>query len=224
MAEGWNSVRHASLCLAPNRQQQLLLLRGHGVPLLCPLARTAAVRGNPKENTDKSRCGWPVLSALGPRSASTYRHCEVSGDQHGDGSAESSRFLDSTPRTARDRLNSRALTVAFPTQLQRSPLKKQHPAVWAALPLTPPRHDGWAKQTHGGSGEGRGAHHQLCQHMGMGGSPSSSLGRDPFISKEVLRPQFPLGDEGTSSSCGENEGPGIVSYPSAGLPTSSGEL
>lgn len=180
-----------------------------------PLARPAAVKRNPKENTDKNRCSWLVHSDLGPQSASTYRHCKASGDQHGGCSAESSQIL-STLKTARDRPNSHALTVASPTQLQRSPPKKQHPVVEDSAPAHPAVKAGQSRlETMVG---GRGRHSiNYVNTMGRGGSPRTSFQRDTFISKEVLSPHLLPGNEGAyfSSSYGENKGQGVVSSLSA---------
>lgn len=138
-----------------------------------PLARPAAVKRNPKQKTDKNRCSWPVHSDLGPQSASTYSHCKASGDQHGGCSAESSQIL-STLKTARDKPNSHALTVASLTQLQRSPLKKRHPVVWDSIPTHPAVMAGQSRlETTGG---GRYSINYV-NTTGMGGSPSTSFRR-----------------------------------------------
>lgn len=139
------------------------------------LARPATVKRKPKENTDKNRCSWLVHSDLGPQSASTYRHCKASGDQHGGCSAESFQIL-STLKTARDRPNSHALTVASPIQLQRSPLKKQHPVVGDSAPAHPAVTAGKSRlETMAGRGEGGEAQHQLWQHNRYGRQPKDQL-------------------------------------------------
>lgn len=180
-----------------------------------PLARPATVKRKPKENTDKNRCSWLVHSDLGPQSASTYRHCKASGDQHGGCSAESFQIL-STLKTARDRPNSHALTVASPIQLQRSPLKKQHPVVGDSAPAHPAVTAGKSRLKTMAGGGGR---HSINygNTTGMGGSPRTSFQRDTFISKEVLSPHLLPGNEGAyfSSSYGENKGQGAVSSLSA---------
>lgn len=176
----------------------------HAIPPLHPWQDLPQSRETPRRiQTRTDAAGWSTAT-WGPQSASTYRHCK-----------ESFQIL-STLKTARDRPNSHSLTVASPTQLQRSPPKKQHPVVEDSAPAHPAVKAGQSRlETMVG---GRGRHSiNYVNTMGRGGSPRTSFQRDTFISKEVLSPHLLPGNEGDyfSSSYGENKGQGVVSFLSA---------
>lgn len=153
------------------------------IPLLHP-GKGCSSQGNPRgeHRQEQMRLAGPQQPAA-PKSLylqGSYKASETSTEI---ALPRAPRFLDSTLTTARDKPNSRALTVASPTQLPRSPLRKPSGIGQHFFPCP-----GWTKQT---PGEWEGHIINNVNTTGAGGSPSTSFQRDTFIS-----PQLPPGDEG----------------------------
>lgn len=144
----------------------------HAIPLRRPWQDLQQSRETPSRKRTRTDAAGRSTATWGPKVpllTATVRRLETNGGC----SAESSQIL-STLKTARDKPNSHALTVASLTQLQRSPLKKRHPVVWDSIPAHPAVMAGQSRlETIGG---GRYSINYV-NTTGMGGSPSTSFRR-----------------------------------------------